>query len=97
MIRIGLPEALVFLTAVVVVASRPWMRQPLGIRTLTFAPAWDVVIGLCIVDALLAGPHVTANDAYDCDTAFKIYPNPAATHLKEKLDWLEGRHFDLFK
>ena len=60
MIRIGLPEALILLillillTAVVLVASGPRTRQRLGIRTLTFARASDVVIGLCIVAAFLA-------------------------------------------
>jgi len=62
------------------------------------AEAFAIVVVMVIASlAALGGPHVTANDAYDCDTAFKIYPNPAATHLKEKLDWLEGRHFNLFK
>ena len=57
MIRIGLPEALILLillTAVVLVFSGPRTRQRLGIRTLTFARASDVVIGLCIVAAFAA-------------------------------------------
>jgi hypothetical protein len=36
-------------------------------------------------------------EACDLATGFKIYPDPATTHLKEKLDWLERRHLNFFK
>jgi hypothetical protein len=32
----------------------------------------------------------------DLQTGFKIHPDPAATHLKQKLDWLEIRHLNFF-
>jgi len=31
------------------------------------------------------------------ETGIRIYPDPPATHLQEKLDWLEQRRLNLFK
>jgi len=39
------------------------------------------------------------HDIQGCDreTGFPVYPNPAATRMQEKLDFLEARHLNLFR
>jgi hypothetical protein len=42
--------------------------------------------------------YLAYHDIYECDvlTHFKIYPDPEATHLQEKLDFLERNHLNLY-
>ncbi len=40
--------------------------------------------------------YLEKRDLSECDGT-AIYPNPAATHLREKLDFLEARHLNLFR
>ena len=36
-------------------------------------------------------------DACDAWAGHPVYPQPAATRLQQKLDWLEARHYSLFR
>jgi len=42
--------------------------------------------------------YLARHDIYGCNavTNFKIYPHPEATHLQEKLDFLERNHLNLY-
>jgi len=42
--------------------------------------------------------YLTYEDILHCDasTRLKIYPNPEATRLKEKLDYLKRHHLNFF-
>lgn len=42
--------------------------------------------------------YLARHDIYECDalTHFRIHPNPDATHLQEKLDFLERNHLNLY-
>jgi hypothetical protein len=43
--------------------------------------------------------YLRYHDITECDerVGYSVYPHPAATHLQEKLDWLEARGYNLFE
>jgi hypothetical protein len=42
--------------------------------------------------------YMARHDSFGCDnlTKFQVHPHPEATHLQEKLDFLERNHLNLY-
>jgi hypothetical protein len=87
--------------------ARPVIRSPLLVALLilatvrTFNVRGDEAMGRHFAEGKRrwAECYRQRHDVHACDaeTGFPIYPSPEATRLKEKLDFLEARHLNLFR
>jgi hypothetical protein len=95
----------VFLAMYFYLLSEPWIRRR-GLVLATFiallVPAVvhrpGGVEWLSGIKRTWASCYVQTENIHDCDRAAKLpnYPNPEATHLQAKLDYLKEHRFNLF-
>jgi hypothetical protein len=95
----------------VIIAARCWARPPvrwsvistvlilIALRTLNVRG--DEAMGRHFAKGKKqwAACYLRRRDIQTCDreTGFPLYPNPAATRMQEKLDYLEAQHLNLFR